>query len=136
MVNPGGTGSPIRHISPRFAPFPPSSAFIVPLPSVWRPNRYTYFFAPAPRGATRAVRGAIRAERESFEGCVPRFAAVFRAYVFAMCFVLLRLRNDFRNVGELQDEIPEVRHELQARAPDRGVVRHHHDLVEELRDVG
>src|SRR6478609_6100110 len=42
MVNPGGTGSPMRHISARFAPLPPSSGFIVPLPSVLRPKRYTY----------------------------------------------------------------------------------------------
>src|SRR5919112_4319690 len=41
MVNPGGTGRPIRHISARFAPLPPSSGFIVPLPSVFLPNRYT-----------------------------------------------------------------------------------------------
>jgi hypothetical protein len=43
MVNPGGTGSPMRHISARFAPLPPSSGFIVPLPSVFLPKRYTYF---------------------------------------------------------------------------------------------
>ena len=39
IVNPGGTGSPMRHISARFAPLPPRSGFIVPLPSVFRPNR-------------------------------------------------------------------------------------------------
>src|SRR5215471_12467675 len=31
----------MRHISARFAPFPPSSGFIVPSPSVLRPKRYT-----------------------------------------------------------------------------------------------
>src|ERR1044072_5626820 len=48
MVTPGGTGSPMRHISARLAPLPPRSGFIDPLPSVLRPNKYTYFapFAP------------------------------------------------------------------------------------------
>src|SRR5215211_7734517 len=46
MVKPGGTGRPMRHISARFAPLPPSSGFIVPLPSVLRPKRYTYLPAP------------------------------------------------------------------------------------------
>src|SRR5688572_21803633 len=41
MVKPGGTGSPMRHISARFAPLPPSSGFIEPLPSVFLPKRYT-----------------------------------------------------------------------------------------------
>jgi hypothetical protein len=38
IVNPGGTGRPMRHISARFAPLPPSSGFIVPLPSVFLPK--------------------------------------------------------------------------------------------------
>src|SRR6185436_210647 len=49
MVKPGGTGSPMRHISARFAPLPPSSGFIWPLPSVFLPNKYTNLpdFLPA-----------------------------------------------------------------------------------------
>jgi hypothetical protein len=40
MVKPGGTGRPMRAISARFAPLPPSSGFIVVLPSaVLLPNR-------------------------------------------------------------------------------------------------
>jgi hypothetical protein len=39
MVNPGGTGKPMRHISARLAPLPPSSDFIVPLPSVLLPKK-------------------------------------------------------------------------------------------------
>src|SRR5688500_16178715 len=42
MVKPGGTGKPMRHISARLAPLPPSSGFIVPFPSVFLPNQYTY----------------------------------------------------------------------------------------------
>src|SRR5688500_15952673 len=41
MVNPGGTGRPIRHISARLAPLPPCSGFILPLPSFFLPNRST-----------------------------------------------------------------------------------------------
>ena len=37
MVKPGGTGRPMRVISARFAPLPPSSAFILPSPSL-RPS--------------------------------------------------------------------------------------------------
>src|SRR3954465_5305185 len=48
MVKPDGTGSPMRPISARFAPLPPSSGFIDPLPSVLRPNKYTYFAPLAP----------------------------------------------------------------------------------------
>src|SRR3954454_24156871 len=44
MVKPGGTGSPMRLISARLAPFPPSSGFMVPLPAAFLlPNEYTYF---------------------------------------------------------------------------------------------
>src|SRR6476646_2520323 len=44
MVKPGGTGKPMRLISARFAPLPPSSGFMLPLPSAFLlPNRYTYF---------------------------------------------------------------------------------------------
>jgi hypothetical protein len=46
MVKPGGTGSPMRLISARFAPLPPSSGFMEPLPSAFLlPNRYTYLRA-------------------------------------------------------------------------------------------
>src|SRR5262245_3867565 len=54
MVKPGGTGSPIRHISARLAPLPPSSGFMLPLPSVLAPNMYTYF-APLPVVFTLAL---------------------------------------------------------------------------------
>src|SRR5262249_16470505 len=44
MVKPGGTGRPMRHISARFAPLPPTRGFMPPLPSVFvLPNKYTYF---------------------------------------------------------------------------------------------
>src|SRR5215467_11047107 len=46
MVNPGGTGSPALVISARPAPLPPSTSFILPLPSALPPpNEYTYFVA-------------------------------------------------------------------------------------------
>src|SRR5947208_9752858 len=42
MVNPGGTGMPILHISARLAPLPPSNSFIDPSPSaVFPPKKYT-----------------------------------------------------------------------------------------------
>src|SRR5437870_1302840 len=45
MVKPGGTGRPMRDISARLAPLPPSSGFIEPSPSAFLfPNRYTYLF--------------------------------------------------------------------------------------------
>src|SRR5262245_10111694 len=71
MVNPGGTGSPMRHISARFAPLPPSNGFIVPFPSVLRPKKYTYLPCGG-RGAGREARGA---------GFLP---AVFLAITFAV----------------------------------------------------
>ncbi|MND01376.1 hypothetical protein D3C83_203440 [compost metagenome] len=44
IVKPGGTGKPMRHISARFAPLPPSSGFICPWPSALPPPKeYTYF---------------------------------------------------------------------------------------------
>src|SRR5215469_14790684 len=46
MVNPGGTGSPALVISARPAPLPPSTSFILPLPSALPPpNEYTYLVA-------------------------------------------------------------------------------------------
>src|SRR5205085_5381751 len=43
MVNPGGTGNPALVISARPAPLPPSTSFILPLPSALPPpNEYTY----------------------------------------------------------------------------------------------
>src|SRR6516225_5070138 len=43
MVKPAGTGRPMRHISARLAPLPPSSSFILPLPSAaLPPKEYTY----------------------------------------------------------------------------------------------
>src|SRR5579872_4950005 len=43
MVKPGGTGRPALVISARPAPFPPSSSFILPLPSALPPpKKYTY----------------------------------------------------------------------------------------------
>ena len=44
IVNPGGTGRPMRAISARFAPFPPRRFLIVASPSVLAPNRYMNLF--------------------------------------------------------------------------------------------
>src|SRR5260370_13933062 len=44
MVNPGGKGKPAFVISARPAPLPPSSSFILPLPSALpAPKKKTYF---------------------------------------------------------------------------------------------
>src|SRR5437016_11488242 len=44
MVNPGGTGSPALVISAKPAPLPPSSSFILPLPSALpAPKKNTYW---------------------------------------------------------------------------------------------
>jgi len=48
IVNPGGTGRPMRVIAARFAPLPPSRSFIDPSPSVETPNAYTSRAATAP----------------------------------------------------------------------------------------
>src|SRR5271154_3683070 len=46
MVTPGGTGSPALVISASPAPLPPSSSFILPLPSALPPpKKYTYLVA-------------------------------------------------------------------------------------------
>src|SRR4051794_30810370 len=80
MVNPGGTGNPMRHISARLAPLPPSSGFIVPLPSVLRPKRYTYF---PPLFAERAACVVFLDFADCFEGA-GFAAAFFRASVLAI----------------------------------------------------
>ena len=80
MVNPGGTGRPIRAISARFAPLPPRRFLIDASPSVFAPNRYMNFRLPA-LGADFAA---------AF------FGAVFLATFFAICFsyfiVVLHMR--------------------------------------------
>ena len=44
IVNPGGTGTPIRFISAKLAPFPPNKFFIVVSPSAFLlPKKYTFF---------------------------------------------------------------------------------------------
>src|ERR1700679_2192470 len=63
MVNPAGTGSPMRLISARLAPLPPSSGFIEPSPSALpAPHEYTY------------LRALVEAD---FLGEAPAFARAF-----------------------------------------------------------
>src|SRR3954470_22759428 len=87
MVNPGGTGNPIRHISARFAPLPPSSGFIEPLPSVLRPKRYTYL--PAARGAGRDARAATREARGAGRERRAAVAGIFAAFFLAITIASL-----------------------------------------------
>ena len=47
IVNPGGTGNPIRAISARFAPLPPSNSLCFASPSVFLPKSYTYLMSLA-----------------------------------------------------------------------------------------
>jgi hypothetical protein len=78
IVNPAGTGSPIRLISARFAPFPPRSGFIPPFPSALPdPNEYTYFGAFA---------------EADFLDEVPAFARAFRDLDFVAIGVILGLK--------------------------------------------
>src|SRR3954470_248518 len=85
MVNPGGTGNPMRHISPRFAPLAPSSAFIVPLPSVLRPNRSTYLPEEVDvRRATSEVRFAVTREVAFLTDEGDCFRASFLAITIAL----------------------------------------------------
>src|SRR3954467_9204871 len=49
---------------------------------------------------------------------------------------LLRLRNDLRNVREMQNEVAQFRHERQPRVSDPHVVCHHEHLGEESIDGG
>src|SRR6516165_1185101 len=46
MVNPGGTGRPALVISARPAPLPPSTSFILPLPSALPPPKKNTYFVP------------------------------------------------------------------------------------------
>src|SRR6187431_1044719 len=149
----------MRHISARFAPLPPSSGFIEPLPSVFFPNRYTYFapvaplaplaplapvapVAPLAPGAPRAPlapRAPVLFEVFTFDGITFAFAAglavdFLRASVFAIRVTLLRLRNDFRNVREIENEVAQIRHERQPRVSRPHVVCHHEHLGKELVD--
>jgi len=77
-VNPAGTGSPIRLISARLAPFPPRSGFIEPLPSAFpAPHEYTYF-------------GAFEGADFLREG--PAFARAFGDLGFAAISMVLGLK--------------------------------------------
>src|SRR5947207_13847060 len=105
----------MRHISARFAPLPPSSAFIEPLPSVFLPKRYAYF----PFVAAGALGFGLCALADDF----------LRASFFAITSALLRLRNDFRDVRERKDDLFQTLHERQPRRLERGVVDHDEDVL-------
>src|SRR5688572_20742825 len=127
MVKPGGTGRPMRHISARFAPLPPSSGFIVPLPSVFFPNAYTYF--PAAFGAALAALFFT----EAFFATLfvpPLFFATTRPAFF---FAKSALRNYFGNIRNAQDQIAERCHQSKPRDADLLVLRHHQHIVKKLR---
>ena len=93
IVKPGGTGTPSRVISARFAPFPPSTSFMSPRPcacpspkekTLRAPLRVGFargFFAPAgfartltasPRAAHRGNRAAHPARRAAASSCRAR----------------------------------------------------------------
>src|SRR5262245_52060417 len=76
MVKPGGTGNPMRHISARLAPLPPSSGFIVPLPSVFVPKRYTYL--PDFAAADDVFRASFLATFTTLLSCLALGAAATR----------------------------------------------------------
>src|SRR6187401_554986 len=110
MVKPGGTGNPMRHISARFAPLPPSSGFIVPLPSVFFPNWYTYL--PDVFGFAFAV---------AF-GRVLFLAAVFFAIRTRSP---LLLRHDLGNVCNVQDQSAQRGNEPEPRRAQTLVLGHY-----------
>src|SRR5688572_20879981 len=68
MVNPGGTGRPMRHISARPAPLPPRTDFIELSPSS---KAYTRL-GPRAEGARAAARGLGRAFRVVLGACARR----------------------------------------------------------------
>src|SRR5262249_4146887 len=60
MVNPGGTGSPALVISARPAPLPPSSSFILALPSAWpAPKQKTYLLSSCGGTVVRGLEAGI-----------------------------------------------------------------------------
>src|SRR5690349_24883818 len=114
MVKPGGTGSPMRHISARLAPLPPSSGFIVPLPSVLRPNRYTNF----PRAAFAPFCFVFPVAFFAILSPGPRRHAdteIHQLPCLRVSAAALALRHNFRNICDIKNEIPERRHEPQPR---------------------
>src|SRR6187401_3336240 len=120
MVKPGGTGNPMRHISARFAPLPPSSGFIVPLPSVFFPNWNTYL-------------------PDAFAfGVVFGRALFFAAAFFAVFFAIrtrspLLLRHDLGNVCNVQDQSAQRGDEAEPRRTQALVLGHHQHVIEKLR---
>src|SRR6185503_20230462 len=92
----------MRHISARFAPLPPSSGFIDPLPSVFFPNRYTYL--------PDVFAFVVVFGRALF------FAAVFFAVFFAIrTRSPLLLRHDLGNVCNVQNQSAQRGNESEPR---------------------
>src|SRR6188508_3089855 len=100
MVKPAGTGRPMRHISARLAPLPPSSGFIVPLPSVFLPKRYTNLPDGVFAAAVFAICGVrVEPDRTGFDDFLAavffttarRSATVLVVFVFFAIFVPLLL---------------------------------------------
>src|SRR5262245_34864378 len=119
MVNPGGTGSPMRHISARFAPLPPSSGFIVPLPSVFLPKRYTYFpFDPADGAAGFLALAAFAGLLFAFVALLLTFATSLRPLVpLAVARFAIRLTTPSSQFRKYH-RVPELRIQAVSSAAD------------------
>src|SRR6187397_2157208 len=114
---PGGTGNPALVISARPDPLPPSRSFIVRSPSAFpSPKKYTYFPFEVRGPEVRAA--DFFAARPALEPAALVDLVFLPANFFAIACRLLRLRNDFRNICQIQNQVAEVGHERQTRGPD------------------
>src|SRR6202795_526406 len=123
MVKPGGTGNPALVISARPAPLPPSTSFILPLPSALPPpKKYTYFTS-----FLRLVLTSI-----SVSGRV--VVAMMSPLLFRRFFGFFAFGYDF---GEVRNRREFLEQCLQKREPvgaQLGIFGHHHHFVEEMVD--
>src|SRR5580692_9994662 len=84
MVNPGGTGNPAFVISANPAPLPPSTSFILPLPSALPPpNEKTYL---------------VLLLESLFPASGRVVVAITRPFLFGGFFCIFR--NNFREIGD------------------------------------
>src|SRR5579885_1025473 len=120
MVKPGGTGRPALVISASPAPLPPSTSFILPLPSALPPpKKYTYLMSVL-EGTSISVSGSV-------------VVAIINPLRFGG---FLGFGHDFRKIGDGGEFLEQGLQQRQPVRPHLRVLGHDHHLVEETVDRG
>src|SRR5688572_2894277 len=136
MVKPGGTGSPALVISASPAPFPPSTSFMLPLPSARPlPKKYTYWVE-----ISRCISGVASFIRVALSSSLTKLVWGRRPARGSPGFRPGRgspLLSRCHHLGKIRDGRESVQQLLQQRQPLAAqllVLHHHHHLVEECID--